>query len=801
MFSYHGVAYAAAATCALAVLANPVGAGTLEKHTNGFGPENATQHAGYIAVNQKNGNDGHLFYWMFEARRDPSTAPLVLWLTGGPGCSSELAVFYEQGPYRLDKEGNVKINPHSWTEIANVLFVDQPVGTGFSFADNSDAYVKTEDGVATDMWEFLQTFMVEFPQYAQLDFYVTGESYAGHYVPAISSRIVANNKKLRAGEHTIHLQGIAIGNGLVDPETQYGQYVPYALDKGLITRKQATSLNRTAHACQRSILAGHKGTVTLMECNSMLERIMLDGGGFNTYDVRIKCAKPPLCYDFAPLDTLMARDDVRKALGVSPKANWQSCNMKVHEKLMSDWFTNMETVIPAMLEDDVRVLVYSGQEDFICNWFGGRAWVDKMQWSGAAQYHAQKWSEWKVSTMNAGTFKEHGPLTFLGVANAGHMVPMDQGENALAMLHTFVNGKSFNCDAGSRRDMVGCDSDATSSDVVVANATIIPMPKDGHGDYCFACSQIVNYALQKGCDAILCDVVAGNFGPRASTYCKKLERTAGMFGHSLCDYINKNAHLQDNAEAICNDLNCEGDGPTTSINQIELDDQSHAAGSVSCDACTTIIDGAIGEGCDEFACAAFGPYAPACAALEAVLGLFGDSFCDWVQRKAGTGEDVQEICTDLGACSSTFDSMLGESAVGEGSDTIVVANKNATLAFGSACDSFYELRGGFRERFRGRYEQYGPASTSCNGKPVYKNADGSTDYYLFASDSGNWMVGLEDRMHNCQATGFIHSAGSCTCPNSAGCKGNWVQNTGQNSAEGHTCSANTWCPDCGLWWH
>ena len=425
---------------------------------------------------------------MFEARNNPATAPLVLWLTGGPGCSSELAVFYEQGPYRLGKDGSVSTNPHSWTEIANVLFVDQPVGTGFSYADDSAAYVKSEEGVATDMWEFLQTFMKQFPQYSKLDFFVTGESYAGHYVPAISSKIVRNNAKLGAGEVEIRLQGLAIGNGLVDPATQYGEYVPYAQSKGLVTHKQAVSLNRTAHACQKSIRAGHKGTATLMECNSMMERIMMDGGGFNTYDVRIKCAKPPLCYDFSPLDTLLAREDVRKALGVSPKSKWQSCNMKVHEELMSDWFTDMETVIPPMLEAGVRVLVYSGQEGFICNWFGGRAWVDNMEWSGSAAYKSQSWSDWSVSTEVAGTFKEQGPLQFLGVSGAGHMVPMDQPENALVMLHTFVEGRSLNCDAGARRDMVGCDKPPVNSSAVAAT----------HGDYCFVCSEVVKFAHHHG---------------------------------------------------------------------------------------------------------------------------------------------------------------------------------------------------------------------------------------------------------------------------------------------------------------
>merc|ERR1740139_1813549 len=85
---------------------------------------------GFIPI----GNDGSdMFYWYFPARENPETAPLVLWLTGGPGCSSELAIFYENGPFKIIDD-KVTTNPHAWNENANLLYIDQPVGTGFSKA-------------------------------------------------------------------------------------------------------------------------------------------------------------------------------------------------------------------------------------------------------------------------------------------------------------------------------------------------------------------------------------------------------------------------------------------------------------------------------------------------------------------------------------------------------------------------------------------------------------------------------------------------------------------------------------------
>lgn len=413
----------------------------------GWGPENVTQHSGYITVNTQVDNGGHIFYWMFESRRSPSTDPLVLWMTGGPGCSSELAIFYEQGPYRISSNGKVSINEFAWNSIANVIFVDQPVGTGFSYADNTADYVTSEEQVAEDMYQFLQGFFKKYPQYQGRDFYVTGESYAGHYVPAVSNRVFNANLK-NEGPYTIPLKGFAVGNGLVDPLLQYADYAPFMYDNKLISKSEYDYVqNSLVPTCQQQIKNGDSDATDT--CNSIIDEILNAAGNINVYDIREQCTYQPLCYDMSPLDSLMAQSSVTKSLGVSSNAHWSECDSTVYSDLGNDWVLNCETFVPPMLNAGIRGLVYSGKEDFICNWYGGRHWVREMQWNGQASFvkNLATLTNWVVDGAVAGEYATEGVLTFLAVDNAGHMVPMDQPKNALDMLDRFLNNKGFGSDA------------------------------------------------------------------------------------------------------------------------------------------------------------------------------------------------------------------------------------------------------------------------------------------------------------------------------------------------------------------
>lgn len=188
-----------------------------------------------------------MFYMYFESR-SPATAPtdpLVLWMTGGPGCSSELAVFYENGPFRIEDDLSLSENPFGWDVGHNVLFIDQPVGTGFSYTSDPSDDVTSEKQVADDVLDFLLEFLDRKPELLGNELFVTGESYAGHYVPAVASRIAEHNANAARKTAYLNLQGIAIGNGLTDPGIQYGAYADYAASKKLIgpsTRKAIRSV-------------------------------------------------------------------------------------------------------------------------------------------------------------------------------------------------------------------------------------------------------------------------------------------------------------------------------------------------------------------------------------------------------------------------------------------------------------------------------------------------------------------------------------------------------------------------------
>eukprot|EP00940_MAST-03C_sp_MAST-3C-sp2_P003052 g3052.t1 len=278
------------------------------KHPNLCDPS-VNQTAGYIASN----SSSKYFFWLFESQSDPSQDPLIMWLSGGPGCSSQLALFAENGPCKISEDGkSTTANPNSWHKKANVMWVDQPEGVGFSTGIGT----RNEAGVAANMHTFLEGFFAQFPQYQNTDFYIFGESYAGHYVPAIAHKIWQENGAKEDGEK-IPLRGIAIGNGLTDPQEQYkwypemghtgGQSEGGHAPSGVISEGDYLIMKGLEPACLLGIEQCNKGqggvvnaTACLLAydaCNFMSE-LPYELTGKNPYDMRIKCEHGRLCYDF-----------------------------------------------------------------------------------------------------------------------------------------------------------------------------------------------------------------------------------------------------------------------------------------------------------------------------------------------------------------------------------------------------------------------------------------------------------------------------------------------------------------------
>uniref|UniRef100_A0A6V7QU96 Carboxypeptidase n=1 Tax=Ananas comosus var. bracteatus TaxID=296719 RepID=A0A6V7QU96_ANACO len=400
--------------------------------------EQLGHHAGYYRLEHTHG--ARMFYFFFESR-GKSSDPVVIWLTGGPGCSSELALFYENGPFKIADNMSLIWNDYGWDKASNLIYVDQPTGTGFSYTTDLRDFRFGEKGIANDLYDFLQAFFTEHPDYLKNDFYITGESYAGHYIPAAAERVYRGNKE-KERLH-INLKGFAIGNGLTDPAIQYGAYADYALEMGVIGQDAHNTIDKIYPACKLGIqLCGSSGVISCAAsyilCNSIFTSILLLAGNINYYDIRKKC-EGSLCYDFSNMEKFLNEKYVRNALGVGDR-KFISCNPLVYEAMITDWMKNLEVGIPTLIDDGIKLLVYAGEYDLICNWLGNFRWVNSMEWSGQKTFAESPMAPFTVDGKKAGLIKAYGPLSFLKVHDAGHMVPMDQPKAALAMLRRWMNG-------------------------------------------------------------------------------------------------------------------------------------------------------------------------------------------------------------------------------------------------------------------------------------------------------------------------------------------------------------------------
>ncbi|KAG1451227.1 hypothetical protein G6F56_008139 [Rhizopus delemar] len=403
------------------------------------------QISGYLDV----GQDKHFFFWFFESRDKPQEDPLVLWLNGGPGCSSLTGLFMELGPCTVNSKGSdTTINPYSWNEKANVIFLHQPLNVGYSYGSNG---ASDTNAAAKDVYAFLQLFFKQFPN-------------AGHYIPAIGGVINRNNKgnfnsyelfEMRDTLSSVNLKSLLIGNGLTDPLIQYKYYAKMACENSygpVLSQSACRAMEDQFPACERVIQECYNSQNVFsclpaaMKCNK--DQISpYQQTGMNPYDVREKCKGGSLCYEILEsVQKYLNLPEVKEAVGAEID-EYESCNMQINFRfqMAGDWMRPYVREVPGLLEDDIRILIYAGDADFICNWMGNKAWTLELPWSGHEEFSTANDTEWYSDKLGkkAGELRRthDGRFAFLRVYGAGHMVPYDQPESGLDMLQQWVSGK------------------------------------------------------------------------------------------------------------------------------------------------------------------------------------------------------------------------------------------------------------------------------------------------------------------------------------------------------------------------
>ncbi|OAA55432.1 pheromone processing carboxypeptidase KexA [Cordyceps fumosorosea ARSEF 2679] len=409
-------------------------------------------HAGHIEITPE--SNGNLFFWHFQNKHIANKQRTIIWVNGGPGCSSEDGAMMEIGPYRLKDTNTLVPNNGSWNEFANLLFVDNPVGTGFSYA-NTDSYVHELTEMARQFVVFLEKFFAIFPEYSRDDIYIAGESYAGQYIPYISRAILDRNKE-RPDKWS--LQGILLGNPWMSPNEQYDSYLKFAFEKGLIDKdsSEAEKLKGAQRNCH-TMMASDPGKVTYSDCEDILTEILFasrkggggnDGECFNMYDVRLKDSYPSCGMnwppDLASVAPYLRRDDVVHALNINPekKTGWQECNGGVSVAFKPKTSKPSVELMPQLLSE-IPVLIFSGAEDLICNHIGTEDMIDKLEWNGGKGFEVTpgNWAprrNWTFEGKDAGFWQSARNLTYVVFREASHMVPFDYPRRSRDMVDRFM---------------------------------------------------------------------------------------------------------------------------------------------------------------------------------------------------------------------------------------------------------------------------------------------------------------------------------------------------------------------------
>jgi carboxypeptidase D len=397
-----------------------------------------------------------LFFWMFRAQ-SANASKLVIWLNGGPGCSSLLGALAGHAPLRFDDDGNIHFNPNAWNADADLLYLDQPVGTGYSFVHEEAQIPLKVTRASRDFVQFVRKLYILFPDLASKDLYITGESYAGVWIPYFSKAIVDDNQ---VNPNVIPLKGIAVGNGLIWPEVLYETFVEWPILHGYLpngpTKDNAT---KTLKECQKAYREGHE-FIHIPVCDSLTDIILSanlsNGDCRNWYDMRL--VMPNCNLDAYPkastyLDKYLIDPQVIEALHVkSPKKPiWQSCDALVESKMNYDPSVPPYKLLPWILENGVQVLLYSGQHDLACNSLQYEWGIGNLTWGGITGFSHDGMLPYIVDGVSKGKVWTERNLTYLLIHDSGHMVPYDAPKVSLDVLGRFIHSSSMPLNDGHAR--------------------------------------------------------------------------------------------------------------------------------------------------------------------------------------------------------------------------------------------------------------------------------------------------------------------------------------------------------------
>jgi len=359
--------------------------------------------------------------------------PLFLWLNGGPGCSSLSGLLEENGPFSPDADGNLVENPYSWNNVANMLYLESPAGVGYSYWPGIHEW--NDNKTAAANYEFLQKWFALFPQFSKNDFYISGESYAGHYIPMLSYEIYTHTAKNPSAAPQSNFKGFIVGNPsthMSDAESSLARYLQY---HGMIPLDEF-------HAQADGLYDPYDILVDTCVRNKLRNYIRFPHPYNNYLQDGFKeryVPNPDPCTDDY-VDAYLNNEDVKAALHASDDAGvWTVCAAIIYKFGTESMIPYYETF---MNKTDYKIIVFSGDADTVVNFVGTEEWIASL-----GRPVSEKWSAWYYARLDGennpqvgGWRIQYDRISFVTVKGAGHMVPWYQPAPALELFTNFLKG-------------------------------------------------------------------------------------------------------------------------------------------------------------------------------------------------------------------------------------------------------------------------------------------------------------------------------------------------------------------------
>jgi carboxypeptidase C (cathepsin A) len=404
-------------------------------------------YSGYITLNEE--KKTNIFYVLIRKiheennKEDDINSPLSIWLNGGPGISSLFGLFTDMGPFNLMKNGNIlelNLNENtSWSRLSNILLIDQPVGTGYSFTNSTNEIPKNQKEVSYQFYKFIQAFFSEHSEMelSRKDIYLLGENYAGKYIPDIVDKIIMENEKIEnkesSFEHIIKIKKIAIGNGLFDLRYQGSSRKDLAKGINLLSEfDDESQYDFLSHKCEYAIANKYQNAYIV--CNNVKDYFDKLSGDVNKYDVRFSSNSEKDLYD--NINNYLNNEDTIKAMHVKEKIiktpdkkfPFEYENNRIKEIMKDDInlyssLTLLEKIIDIY---KIPIILFAGQFDLIEGPQGMDRIIQSINFSFKEKFNNSTRNLWKIRIgynriLVAGYLKQCENLSLITIRNAGNI--------------------------------------------------------------------------------------------------------------------------------------------------------------------------------------------------------------------------------------------------------------------------------------------------------------------------------------------------------------------------------------------